>query len=238
MHGKNLVRKTERREDGSLQVAEVFFTLQGEGPHSGKTAVFVRLTGCNLRCWFCDTKWDDDNDKYFAPELLTAWVARLMPEYCSLVVITGGEPMRQRLAPFLSALWATHPDVTVQIETAGTLWEPALEDNLSRGRPLEFVVSPKTHRINPHVWATARAFKYIIKYRQVDSDGLPLMSTQAESPHVVPLAKPRPGAEVYLSPCDEENEDRNQLNRQQVADSALRFGHRAGIQLHKVLQLP
>ncbi len=51
------------------------------------------------------------------------------------------------------------------------------------------------------------------------------------------LARPRPGVPVYLSPCDEFDEERNQANRRAVAESALKHGYRAGVQLHKVLGL-
>lgn len=238
MHGTNEVRKAEHREDGALQVHEYFYTLQGEGPHAGLPAVFVRLSGCNLRCWFCDTHWDDQNDAVFAPGALVKHVAQIMPGHCKLLVLTGGEPMRQRLAPFLQAFWRTHPDVIVQIETAGTLWQDELTNFVVYGW-LEIIVSPKTTRINPMIYNHAIGFKYIMKHRQVSpDDGLPVMSTQNRLADPVPMARPRPGAPVYLSPCDEGNIDDNKRNLALVARIAKEYGYRAGIQLHKVLQLP
>ena len=67
MHGKNKVAKRTDNPQ-SLQVHEIFHTIQGEGPFSGRPAVFIRLSGCNLRCWFCDTEWDDDNDPFLSPD--------------------------------------------------------------------------------------------------------------------------------------------------------------------------
>ena len=55
MHGNNAIRKQELREDGALQVHELFYTLKGEGMFVGHPAIFIRLTGCNLACTFCDT---------------------------------------------------------------------------------------------------------------------------------------------------------------------------------------
>lgn len=65
MFGQNTPRR--RESGGLLQVQDVFYTIQGEGPFAGRTAVFIRLTGCNLRCWFCDTVWGDDSDVYQEP---------------------------------------------------------------------------------------------------------------------------------------------------------------------------
>lgn len=244
MFGKNPVRKSDDHPQGFLQVHEVFYTLQGEGPHAGLPAVFVRLTGCNLRCWFCDTKWDDEHDALISPQHLVDRVASVMPDHCKLIVVTGGEPMRQRLSPFLKLFWKSHPDVTVQLETAGTLWQedlfPLMETREDGSCRLEFIVSPKTARINPNVWRVARGFKYIMRHRQVDpKDGLPLMNTQVgKNADGIPLAKPRPGAEVFLSPCDEYNNEDNKRNIALVARIAKQYGYRAGIQLHKMLLLP
>jgi 7-carboxy-7-deazaguanine synthase len=58
VYGKNPVRKQELTEDGSLDVVDIFPTIQGEGPNAGRPAVFVRLWGCNLTCSFCDTDFE------------------------------------------------------------------------------------------------------------------------------------------------------------------------------------
>ncbi|MBV8117603.1 MAG: 7-carboxy-7-deazaguanine synthase QueE, partial [Candidatus Eremiobacteraeota bacterium] len=75
-----------------LQLAEIFYSIQGEGTHAGKPAVFVRLAGCNLSCGFCDT---DYSLKFFASVAeVVARVQQLAPE-CPMVVLTGGEPLVQ-----------------------------------------------------------------------------------------------------------------------------------------------
>lgn len=238
MLGKNRIRHYEHRDDGQLQVHEIFYTLQGEGPHSGRPAVFVRLTGCNLRCWFCDTHWDDDVDTVYGPEDLALTVTSHLAPACRLVVLTGGEPLRQSLEPFLNALRAMraglHP-IRFQIETAGTLWQDCLNAD-----DVDVVVSPKTPKIHPKIYMKALAFKYVvIKGQDSCKDGLPVVSTQI-SAQTEPtlLQRPRPGAEVYLSPCDEGHPDSNRKNMEAVAAIAMRFGYTAGVQLHKIIGVP
>lgn len=249
MHGLNRIRKYEADPENRYQVAEIFYTLQGEGPHSGLPAVFLRLTGCNLRCWFCDTAWDDDNDPYRSTFWITASIYRLTRgKPCSLLVITGGEPARQNLAPLVHAMGAFFADWRIQLETAGTLWQPAMADP-----QVELVVSPKTPAIHPEVYERAAAFKYVVRAGEVGKHGLPLYTTQAsgktptigtpaQNPWLVPATEttvcpPRLGAPVYLSPCDEDNSLANEQNHAAVAQLALEHGYRAGVQLHKVLGL-
>ncbi len=81
-----------------LAVAEIFYSIQGEGTWTGTPAVFVRLAGCNLACTFCDT---DYATKFFADP---AAIARRVGELggaCPTVVLTGGEPLAQAETPAL-----------------------------------------------------------------------------------------------------------------------------------------
>lgn len=72
-----------------MRVNEIFYSIQGEGAHTGTPCVFIRLSGCNLKCPFCDTDFKDykEMDEY---EIVDA-VCELSTE-CEFVVITGGEP--------------------------------------------------------------------------------------------------------------------------------------------------
>lgn len=234
MFGQNVVRKKELDLDGTaLQVQDVFYTIQGEGPYSGTPAVFVRLTGCNLRCFFCDTKWDDDNDEYEPIQDTVSRVLAVRPKHCFLVVITGGEPCRQNLEHFIRLLHEV--GLRVQIETAGTIWQPCLSGT-------SVVVSPKTAKVAPEfllreniIW-----WKYVIIAGGLDEDdGLPLVSTQKIG---VKTRIQRPPTHVdecsvFLSPCDEYDDKRNALNVAAVKWSCLTYGYRAMIQLHKVLDI-
>lgn len=101
------------------RVNEIFYTLQGEGAHSGIPAVFVRLSGCNLRCPWCDTEFADYRE-------MSAY--EVVAEVCSLydlqnprrkmVVLTGGEPSLQVDKPLVDALHAA--GFYICIETNGT----------------------------------------------------------------------------------------------------------------------
>ena len=97
-------------------INEIFYSLQGEGFHTGRPAVFVRFAGCNLRCPFCDTDFSHS-------EPMTAeQIARRVFDYSThphtLIVLTGGEPSLQVDNELVDALHAHQQTVT--IETNGT----------------------------------------------------------------------------------------------------------------------
>ena len=97
-------------------INEIFYSLQGEGFHTGRPAVFVRFAGCNLRCPFCDTDFSHS-------EPMTAeQIARRVFDYSThphtLIVLTGGEPSLQVDNELVDALHAHQQ--TVAIETNGT----------------------------------------------------------------------------------------------------------------------
>ncbi|WP_058994270.1 7-carboxy-7-deazaguanine synthase QueE [Haloarcula sp. CBA1127] len=79
-------------ESGDLPINELFQSLQGEGRLAGVPSVFVRTSGCNLRCWFCDsyhTSWEPTHDWFAVDDVLAA-----IEEYdANHVVLTGGEPL-------------------------------------------------------------------------------------------------------------------------------------------------
>lgn len=95
------------------RVNEIFCSLQGEGYHTGTPAVFVRLSGCNLRCPFCDTV-------HSAGELMTAdEIAGAAEQYAPrTLILTGGEPALQADAELIDALHTRGFDI--HIETNGT----------------------------------------------------------------------------------------------------------------------
>lgn len=226
MFGNNPIRKREN-DPTRLQVREIFYTIQGEGPYQGHPAVFVRLSGCNLACTFCDTEWDDVKDPYRGiDEILDEIMVKKGP--ATLVVLTGGEPARQDLSLLIPQL-IKYFDI-VQLETAGTLWQECFGL-----RSVKIVVSPKTPRINEDIYAYAAAFKYVVRAGQLsDIDGLPSTSTQIVGQQAV-LERPGRNAPVYLSPCDDYDEEANKANLQAAVTSALKHGYRVGVQLHKIL---
>jgi len=101
----------------NLTVNEIFYSIQGESVHSGLPCVFVRLTGCNLRCRYCDTEYAYHEGSTMTPSQILQQVRKFD---CGLVEITGGEPMVQESTPVLveDLLEAGHQ---VLMETNGSL---------------------------------------------------------------------------------------------------------------------
>lgn len=87
-----------------LQLAEIFYSIQGEGTYAGTPAIFIRLAGCNLSCDFCDT---DYSLKFLASVDEVVARARELGGACPMVVLTGGEPLAQNDSlPLIDALRA------------------------------------------------------------------------------------------------------------------------------------
>jgi len=100
-----------------LKVNEIFYSIQGESSYAGRPCVFVRLTGCNLRCSYCDTQYAyNEGDLMEIGDVLK----RVASYKCPLVEVTGGEPLIQKETPYLihSLLEAGHE---VLLETNGSL---------------------------------------------------------------------------------------------------------------------
>lgn len=100
------------------RINEIFYSLQGEGYHTGMPAVFVRFSGCNLRCPFCDTEFSDYREmdaKEIAEE-----IERLVPQgnALPLIVLTGGEPSLQADEALVARLHET--GMAICMETNGT----------------------------------------------------------------------------------------------------------------------
>ena len=117
-----------------MKIAEIFRSLQGEGFLTGADSIFVRASGCNLRCWFCDTSytsWEPEGDDLSVDEILRQVDELLIDDKpCGHAVLTGGEPMLfAELVPLAAALKERGLHITV--ETAGTLYLPLVCDLMS-----------------------------------------------------------------------------------------------------------
>ncbi len=147
-----------------MRVTEIFFSIQGESSHAGKPCVFVRLTGCSLRCVYCDTKYSYAGGQEMALDDVMSEVSR---HPANLVEITGGEPLEQdEVYPLMNAL--LHRGYTVMLETGG---------HISIARVPETVIKvidikcPGSHEGHTVCWeniqlASARdEFKFVISSR-------------------------------------------------------------------------
>lgn len=133
-----------------LQLAEIFYSIQGEGEHTGKPAVFVRLAGCNLSCDFCDT---DYSLKFFSTIAEVVAKVRELGDECPMVVLTGGEPLAQREA--LELIEALRRDGRrVHIESNGTIATELPDD-------VWLTVSPK-ERVDARMAKRANEVKLIV----------------------------------------------------------------------------
>src|ERR1700757_1477746 len=101
-----------------MQITEIYKSLQGESTYAGLPCVFVRLTGCNLRCTWCDSEYTFFGGRKISPEEVLDEVLQLSPSG-GLVEITGGEPMLQEreLVPLMQ--WLLDHGYTVLLETSG-----------------------------------------------------------------------------------------------------------------------
>ncbi len=100
-----------------LRVTEIYFSLQGEGSRAGQPCIFVRLSGCNLRCTWCDTEYGynagSDMSSHDILEAISVYD-------CKLVEVTGGEPLMQNQTPELVDLFLKS-GYKVLVETGGSL---------------------------------------------------------------------------------------------------------------------
>jgi 7-carboxy-7-deazaguanine synthase len=208
----------------NYKIKELFFTLQGEGAHAGRPAVFCRFSGCNLWsgreedrhkaiCQFCDTDFwgmDGENGGRYTREELAARAAGLWPspEGKPYIVCTGGEPLLQLDAPLIEAFH--QHGFEVAIETNGTIEVPQGVDWVC--------VSPKANT--------------------------ELVVTKG---HELKLVYPQPGAEperfthldfqhFFLQPMDGDHTARNTRLCLKYCLQHPQWG--LSIQTHKILQIP
>lgn len=227
MFGKNKIVSQVLDSSGKLNVIEVFYTIQGEGPYAGMPSVFVRLAGCNLRCYFCDTDFESGANLMEVNELVDM-IKKHARNKTRLVVITGGEPLIQNIVPLCQALVAD--SFRIQIETAGTVWVPGLENI-----PVMLVCSPKTGKVNANIRERCKHFKYVLGANDLVEEAGKFMVASQPLSKFVELAHAPDDATVWLQPRDDHNENLNKLNQLFVRDVCLLYGHRVSLQLHKIL---
>lgn len=216
-----------------MRVAEVFGpTAQGEGPHIGHVCAFIRLSGCNLSCSWCDTPYTWDWTRYSeADEASDLDVAELVERVRAMsverVVLTGGEPlMQQRRLPILLDSLA----LPVDVETNGTI-SPA--DPVADRVDL-FAVSPKVmpsarqrltlaqQRPIGQFRELAQQGRAVWKFVARDRDDLDSIRAFVEAFDLAP---------VYVMP-EGRTATSLQISTRRIADEVVRLGYRLTTRLH------
>ena len=190
----------------SWKVSEIFYSVQGEGRHTGMPAVFLRLAGCSMGCDFCDTKYAFSGGQEMNSLQVLVGLAAFP---CKTVVITGGEPAEQDLPALIAALKSA--GYAVHIETNG-----AHDCDVSRA---DFVcVSPKKH-----VCAAMLKKAHVIKL---------VVSTQTPLAEIEKFyAYENENTQLYLQPESNKQENIDLcLNLLKSHPSA-----RLSVQLHKLI---
>lgn len=191
-----------------MRVNDIFYSLQGEGYHTGRAAVFVRFAGCNLRCSFCDTEFDSYREMT-ADEIVTA-----ISQYpARFVVLTGGEPTLQVDEAFVDLLH--QHSFEVAMESNGTRPAPQNLDWLT--------VSPKRLRGKAKEDTGKRLPDELKVIFDEDTDPETYLSTLH-----APL--------LFLQPCDIGNVERNAVIINKCVDYIKEHPEwRLSLQTHKLV---
>jgi len=178
----------------TLKIHEIFSSLQGEGLRQGEPTLFIRLSGCNLRCGFCDTKeaWEGGRDMTI-PEILEEARKAHAEWPAGWVCLTGGEPLLQDLGELTAGLKAEGRQL--QVETNGTLFQDL---------PIDWwTVSPKPpdYLIHSHLIDRAREVKLVITESVSYAH---LISIRKQAPASIPLlVQPESNrTDLFKKACD------------------------------------
>ena len=194
-----------------MKVNEIFYSLQGEGANTGRPAIFVRFSGCNLSCDFCDTdfrKWREMSEKDI--------VAKLGQYVCKFVVFTGGEPLLQLNRKLCNLLH--DKGYTIAVESNGTI---------KTDLPIDWLtISPK------HPWTKA---KTIVGH----CSEVKLLADNNTTPEQLKAIVEQIKAEkYYLQPIDTNNKITNEGNiKKTIALIKENPTWMLSLQTHKILSI-
>ncbi len=128
-----------------LRINEIFHSIQGEGTRAGQPCVFIRLTGCHLRCSYCDTEYAFYEGNW---RTLSEILEEVRSYGCPFVEITGGEPLLQpAVYPLMTALVADYP--TVALETSGAMTIRDVDPRIVRIVDLK---TPSSGEVDRNCW--------------------------------------------------------------------------------------
>ena len=200
-----------------MKINEIFYSLQGEGRYTGTPAVFVRLAGCNLRCWFCDT--DFESGEEMSEDQVVESVLRYPTRY---VVLTGGEPTLQLTALLCDKLHAQGR--YLMMETNGTR-------ELPEGCQIDWITcSPKLIEVDGGGRRLAS-----IRLRHIDE--LKVVFEDSPSQDMA-LYQQIPADEYRLQPCDTGDPLVNQSILNKTIQYILQHPEwKLSLQTHKILHV-
>lgn len=171
---------TNQQVPGVVSTAEhligfhsAFNTIQGEGPNAGRAATFIRLSGCNLQCRFCDTEYTSGSQTTQVDSVVKD-IAINLGGLAKHVVITGGEPFRQPKALLKVVRELLENGHTIDIETNGTLrFGKGMVDLVLDHDELTIICAPKSPMIGGDALVYSTACKLLINAEAQDDDGWP-----------------------------------------------------------------
>ena len=195
------------------RINNIFYSLQGEGRNTGRAAVFVRFAGCNLRCSFCDTEFNEYRE--MSDEEILIAISNFPSRF---VVLTGGEPTLQVDEAFVDLL-----------HQCG--YEVAMESNGKRQTPenLDWLtVSPKVlTEEEQETWEKRMPDEIKVVFDE---------HTNPES--VIQILSPSSSVLLYLQPCDTGDAERNRVITQACVDYIKQHPQwRLSLQTHKLIDI-
>ncbi len=190
-----------------MRVNETFVSLQGEGRFTGTPAFFLRFSGCNLQCPFCDTKHQSFTE--MTEDEIVREASRRKPRH---IVITGGEPALQLTQSLIDKLHEA--GFFIQVETNGTLPLPEGIDWVT--------ASPKSSPVREDL--------------KIDELKILYMGDGCDPERFLPLLQERAGVRLYLQPLDTGDEERNRAILRSCIDYILQHPKWSlSLQTHKML---
>ncbi|MCU7932835.1 MAG: 7-carboxy-7-deazaguanine synthase QueE [Candidatus Thiodiazotropha sp. (ex Codakia rugifera)] len=203
-----------------LRITEIFLSLQGEGRHAGCPSVFIRLTGCPLRCHYCDTRYAFSGGEWCSVETIVQQVDKLKAEH---VCVTGGEPLAQQACNELLTRLCDAA-YRVSLETSGALDISNVDSRVTR------VVDLKT----PGSGEMQRNLMSNLEYLTANDQVKFVITSRADyewSRDLLQRYRLADQCEVLFSPAKEE-QNATELAEWLVED---RLQARFQLQLHKLL---
>lgn len=143
--------------EAGLRITEIFYSLQGEALSSGLPTIFVRLTGCPLRCVYCDTEYAFSGGERQSLETI---ITTIKSYPCKRICLTGGEPLAQPNAIELIKRLLTE-DYEISLETAGALTVQNVPPAVSKVMDLK---TPSSGEVNKNLWSN---LDYLTQHDQI-----------------------------------------------------------------------